>query len=206
MYKKIISLLITIVTIATCFNGVIISSASNTENSETFTIEGITYRYEDLYLDGKEVTRISNLTDNTEDILYYDKASETIYLNDKPIAILSKNFSSNFNINNGINPCSDNYWNFHDRSTTNITWVQSVTAAVLAGIIAACIPGVSKWAVLSRIGVSTLGVIAGACAGGKVICDAYTHVLTDGTVQIRYDWTFKPSTGETYGPFSSYDL
>lgn len=35
-------------------------------------------------------------------------------------------------------------------------------------------------------------------------CVGYTHVLNDGTVQTRCDWTFRPSTEDKYGSYSSY--
>ncbi len=177
------------------------------DSSETVIIDGKEYRYENVLANGKEIIYIIHLTDNTEDILYYDIGNNTVFLNDMPIAYIEKvSEDETVGFENFISPLATNGWRYHDTSNHRITWVQGVTASVLAGIIAAVIPGTGKLAVLAKIGATTLGIVAGACAGGTVKCVAYTQVLLDGKVQFRYDWTFKPSTGESYGPYSSYQL
>lgn len=177
------------------------------DSSETVIIDGKEYRYENVLANGKEIIYIIHLTDNTEDILYYDIGNNTVFLNDMPIAYIEKvSEDETVGFENFISPLATNGWRYHDTSNHRITWVQGVTAAVLAGVIAAVIPGTGKLAVLAKIGATTLGIVAGACAGGTVKCVAYTQVLLDGKVQFRYDWTFRPSTGESYGPYSSYQL
>lgn len=177
------------------------------DSSETVIIDGKEYRYENVLANGKEIIYIIHLTDNTEDILYYDIGNNTVFLNDMPIAYIEKvSEDETVGFENFISPLATNGWRYHDTSNHRITWVQGVTAAVLAGVIAAVIPGTGKLAVLAKIGATTLGIVAGACTGGTVKCVAYTQVLLDGKVQFRYDWTFKPSTGESYGPYSSYQL
>ncbi len=117
------------------------------------------------------------MTDNTEDILYYDIGNNTVFLNDMSIAYTEKVSEDTVDeFKNCILPLATNGWRYHDTSNHRITWVQGVTAAVLAGIIAAVIPGTGKLAVLAKIGVTALGIVAGACAG------------------------------ESYGPYSSYQL
>lgn len=211
MFKRITSLFMAVIMSATCLAGATNSYASdnkyNTDESEILIFDGNEYQYVDEYIDGKEITHIINLTENTEDILYYDEANGTIYLNNKPIAYVEDAISSeNIFSEYGTSPFADNYWKWHDTSTKHITWIQGVTAAILAGIIAAVIPTVGKATVIAKIGLNALGVVAAACAGAYVDCVAYTHVLSDGKVQLRYDWTFRPSTGDKYGPYSSYSL
>lgn len=177
------------------------------DSSETVIIDGKEYRYENVLANGKEIIYIIHLTDNTEDILYYDIGNNTVFLNDMPIAYTEKVSEDTVDeFKNCILPLAANGWRNHDTSNHRITWVQGVTAAVLAGVIAAVIPGTGKLVVLAKIGATTLGIVAGACAGGTVKCVAYTQVLLDGKVQFRYDGTFKPSTGESYGPYRSYQL
>lgn len=195
----------------TCSVGATVSYAADENSivneSEIVLIDGKEYKYEDEYVNGKEITHIINLTDNTEDTLYYDSENGIVFLNDVPIAYIEKMSTETIEMfENNISPLATTGWRYHDTSSHRITWVQGVTAAVLAGVIAAVIPGVGKAAVIAKIGLTALGVIAAACAGGTVTCKTYTQVLLDGKVQFRYDWTFKPSTGETYGPYSSYQL
>lgn len=194
-----------------CSAGATISYANDNtftiDSSETVIIDGKEYRYENVLANGKEIIYIIHLTDNTEDILYYDIGNNTVFLNDMPIAYIEKVSEDTVDeFKKCILPLAANGWRYHDTSNHRITWVQGVTAAVLAGVIAAVIPGSGKLTVLAKIGVTALGIVAGACAGGTVKCVAYTQVLLDGKVQFRYDWTFKPSTGESYGPYSSYQL
>lgn len=194
-----------------CSAGATISYANDNtftiDSSETVIIDGKEYRYENVLANGKEIIYIIHLTDNTEDILYYDIGNNTVFLNDMPIAYTEKVSEDTVDeFKNCILPLAANGWRNHDTSNHRITWVQGVTAAVLAGVIAAVIPGSGKLTVLAKIGVTALGIVAGACAGGTVKCVAYTQVLLDGKVQFRYDWTFKPSAGESYGPYRSYQL
>ena len=211
MTKRITSLFLSLIMLLTCSVGATISyAADNTSTvaeNETVIIDGKEYKYEDVFVNGKEITRIINLTDNTEDILYYDIEKGTVFLNNEPIAYIENEPIETVDaFEYGISPLATNGWRYHDTSNHRITWKQGVAAAVLAGVIAAVIPGTGKLAVLARIGANTLGIVAGACAGGIVKCVAYTQVLLDGKVQCRYDWTFKPNTGESYGPYSSYQL
>lgn len=211
MTKKITSFLMAFIMLIVCSAGATVSYADDNtftiDSSEMVLIDGKEYKYEEILTDGKEIIHVINLTDNTEDILYYDTEKSTVFLNDMPIAYIEKvSEDATGGFENFISPLATNGWRYHDTSNHRITWVQGVTAAVLAGIIAAVIPGTGKLAVLAKIGATTLGIVAGACAGGTVKCVAYTQVLLDGKVQFRYDWTFKPSTGESYGPYSSYQL
>ena len=194
-----------------CSAGATISYANDNtftiDSSEKVIIDGKEYRYENVLANGKEIIYIIHLTDNTEDILYYDIGNNTVFLNDMPIAYTEKVSEDTVDeFKNCILPLAANGWRNHDTSNHRITWVQGVTAAVLAGVIAAVIPGSGKLTVLAKIGVTALGIVAGACAGGTVKCVAYTQVLLDGKVQFRYDRTFKPSAGESYGPYRSYQL
>lgn len=60
------------------------------DSSETVIIDGKEYRYENVLANGKEIIYIIHLTDNTEDILYYDIGNNTVFLNDMPIAYIEK--------------------------------------------------------------------------------------------------------------------
>lgn len=178
------------------------------KNSETVILDGMEYKYIDKYVDGKEITHILNLTANTEDILYYDEADGTIYLNNEPVAYVEDVISSeNISSESRVSPLAgDSYWGYNGTTTKRITWAQGVAAAVLAGIIAAVIPNVGKIAVIAKIGLTALGVVAAACGGAYADCASYSHVLMDGKIEFRFDWTFRPNTGDKYGPYSKYVL
>lgn len=211
MAKRITSLFLALIMLITCSVGATISYAANNlsavdKKEEIVIINGKEYKYEDEFVNGKNVTRIINLTDDTEDILYYAAEKGTVLLNDIPVAYIEAASIETLEVfENNILPLASNGWRYHDTSSHYITWVQGVSAAVLAGVIAYVIP-VKKSAIIAGMGVTALGIVAAACAGGTVTCKTYTQVLLDGKVQLRYDWKFTPNTGETYGPYSSYQL
>lgn len=212
MIKRIISLFMAFTILTTCLVGATNMYAADNqytdENSETVILDGMEYKYIDEYVDGKEITHILNLTANTEDILYYDEANGTIYLNNEPVAYVEDVISSeNISSESRVSPLAgDSYWGYNGTTTKRITWAQGVAAAVLAGIIAAVIPNVGKIAVIAKIGLTALGIVAAACGGAYVDCASYSHVLMDGKIEFRFDWTFRPSTGDVYGPYSKYVL
>ena len=210
MIKRITSLFLALIMLITCSNCATISYAaeniSAVDEREEVIINGKEYKYEDGFVNGKEITRIINLTDNTEDILYYDAEKGTVFMNDVPVAYIEEvSPEAIYGLKNNIPSFSTYGWRYHDTSSHRITWKQGVTAAVLAGVIAYVLP-VNKATVIAGIGITALGIVAAACSGGTVTCKTYTQVLLDGKVQFRYDWSFKPNTGETYGPYSSYQL
>lgn len=83
MTKRITSLFLVLIMLLTCSAGTTISYASDNaptvNESETVIIDGKEYKYEDVFVNGKEITRIINLTDNTEDLLYYDIEKKVLY-------------------------------------------------------------------------------------------------------------------------------
>jgi len=211
MIKRITSFVLAFIMLITCLTGTTILYAADNEfivdESETVLIDSIEYKYQKVLVDGKEITYIINVTENIKDILSFDSEKGIVFLNDKPIAYVEKTpIEVNDTLENRITPFAATGWRYHDTSNHKITWVKGVSAAVLAAIIAEVIPATSWITVLAKIGAAALGVVSAACIGGNVKCVAYTQTLLDGKVQCRYDWTFTPSTGEHFGPYSSYQL
>lgn len=83
-----------LIMVIVCSAGATISYANDNtftiDSSETVIIDGKEYRYENVLANGKEIIYIIHLTDNTEDILYYDIGNNTVFLNDMPIAYNEK--------------------------------------------------------------------------------------------------------------------
>ena len=160
-----------------------------------------------FFVDDKEYMYITNITDEITDVVYYDVCSGIIFLNGKPVAYVENavSFPDEKSIES-VSPLATTGWRYHDTSNHRISWARGVAAATLAGIIAAVIPSTGWLSVLTKIGATALSAVSAACIGGNVKCVAYTQVLASGKVQCRYDWTFRPSSGESYGPYSSYKL
>ena len=205
MSKRMVSLFLSTVMFVVCSFGATATYAA--ENIETAIIDGKEYRCESRIVDDKEYMYITNITDEITDVVYYDVCSGIIFHNGKPVAYVENavSFPDEKSIES-VSPLATTGWRYHDTSNHRISWARGVAAATLAGIIAAVIPSTGWLSVLTKIGATALSAVSAACIGGNVKCVAYTQVLASGKVQCRYDWTFRPSSGESYGPYSSYKL
>lgn len=212
MCKKIASLLMSFTLFVTCLAGATISYASDNDcfnnDSETVLINGIEYKYEETFENGEEITHIINLKYGTEDVLYYDKEKNIVFLNEEPFAYVENLLTEVVSTPEyEITPFAvTTGWKYHDTSYKKITWKAGAAASAVAAAISAVIPGTSAKAVIAKMGIAVLNSIANSCVGGKVKCVAYTQVLLDGKVQCRYDWTFITPKGKSYGPYTSYKL
>ena len=54
-------------------------------DSEIVSVNGNEYKYVEACINGKNITRIYNLTENTVDVICYDEFSGTVYLNNEQI-------------------------------------------------------------------------------------------------------------------------
>lgn len=91
--KKITAIFLTLITLISALS--ISASASPSKNSnikavEILTIDGLQYKFEEIYLDGKDVIRVTNLSTNTQEILYFDESIGTLFSNGKPVAYISE--------------------------------------------------------------------------------------------------------------------
>lgn len=200
--KRIFSLFLAFCMFVSCIQCVSVSYANemNTD-SEIVSVNGNEYKYVEACINGKNITRIYNLTENTVDVICYDEFSGTVYLNNEQIAQVENNYS---NLNDNVSTCANKYWTLHDKTDKIITWKKAVAAAVLAGIIASVIPKIGSSTVIAKIGLSALSVVASMCVNGHVKCASYVHVMPDASVKVKCNWTFAPAKGESYGPFSAY--
>lgn len=205
--KKIQKCLAFALAIIMCLSATPVLAASSNQNSdkrETTTINGVTYEFEYSYSDGKKITNIKNVTEKTEEVLCYDVERGVIFLDNQLLAYIEDTSDEQEEVPQ-IVPFA-NYWVYHDTSTIRITWAATATFMAVASAIAAVLPNTGVVGVITQMGISVLSSLADSATGGTVRCVAYTHVLTDGRVQCRWDWTFIAPTGESYGPYSTYDL
>ena len=159
--KRIFSLFLAFCMFVSCIQCVSVSYANemNTD-SEIVSVNGNEYKYVETCINGKNITRIYNLTENTVDVICYDEFSGKVYLNNEQIAQVENNYS---NLNDNVSTCANKYWTLHDKTDKIITWKKAVAAAVLAGIIASVIPKVGPVTVIAKIGLSALSVVASMC-------------------------------------------
>ena len=112
--KKITAIFLTLITLISALS--ISASASPSKNSnikavEILTIDGLQYKFEEIYLDGKDVIRVTNLSTNTQEILYFDESIGTLFSNGKPVAYISETSVVEENLLHSVSPLTnDPYW------------------------------------------------------------------------------------------------
>lgn len=88
-------------------------------DSEIVSVNGNEYKYVEACINGKNITRIYNLTENTVDVICYDEFSGKVYLNNEQIAQVENNYS---NLNDNVSTYANKYWTLHDKTDKIITW------------------------------------------------------------------------------------
>lgn len=181
------------------------SDQSTIKDSEIMTFDGISYRIEEISLNGMEVTRVINLSTNTQEIIYFDESIGTLFSNGEPVAYVEEiKTAEKESLLGSVSPLTnDPYWSHAETKYYKVTWAQGASIAVVAGVIAAVLPGKGKIAVIAAIGIGALGDITSSSIGGTIKLDLYRHVIPQAAkIELLYEWSFITPTGETYGPFS----
>lgn len=174
--------------------------SNNNSDFNKIVIENEVYAFIDsLDRNGNTKTIIANLTTNTSDVLTTNDDSTEFYLNGELIATISEQPVSEQPVNEFPQTRSFTYIG---TTTKTITWVKATTTAVVAGVIAAAI-GITGGAVITVMGLTALGVIAAQSSGGKVTTKTY-EMRTPSVVTYKFVWNFTASTGDSYGPYTSY--
>ncbi len=204
MYKRLFTMIMVVIlmfsiTIQTTFAATTVGATYDlyaNEESETLDIEGINYTYNYYYENGCRAIDIVNNESGQIDKLVYDELDGTIFLNEDQFVTVDNDCSAQaLGYTNGWEPLGK-------KSSHYISWGEATTAAVVAGMIAIYLGSLGTAGVIAAMGVGALGVLAASASGGTltVECQWY-HTLF--FTQYRYIWSFKASTGDTYGPYIS---
>lgn len=205
--KKITAIFLILITIISALS--MSASASPSKNSnikdvEILTIDGLQYKFEEIYLDGKDVIRVTNLSTNAQEILYFDESIGTLFSNGKPVAYISETSVVEEKILHSVSPLTnDPYWTYVETKYYKVTWAKSAGVIAVATAIASVLPGKGWATVIAKIGLSVLKSIAESAVGGTVKLVLYNHVTPQiAKIELLYEWSFIAPTGEVYGPFS----
>lgn len=212
MAKKITSIALAMILLITCSLGATTALAAesndNTGQNETIVIDGSVYEFEEAYWNGMPATYINNLTENTRDVVYYDEANGTIYWNGEPMAYIEKVSTTVAESGSGISPLAADHWTYKGRSSFKVTWAHKasvfVVATAISSVLVKVIPMATAFKVLIWAGSAAIKGLAAAATGCTVQIDEYYHIYADGRIQYRWDWTLIATTGEHYGPFTTY--
>jgi len=177
------------------------ATINNTSDFDKAVIDNEVYVFTNsVDRNGNTKTIITNLNTNTSDVLTTNDDSTEFYLNGGLVATVSEQSIKEFPKPKSL-ARSDSY-TYIGTTTKNITWIKATTTAVVAGVIAAAI-GITGGAVIAVMGLTALGVIAAQSSGGKITTKTY-EMRTPSVVNYKFVWNFTASTGDSYGPFTSY--
>ncbi len=206
--KKFNKIIATMLTVFVCASSLYIQpvfAATNIENEdslyesgkyETVNIDGTNYTYHYYYEGNSRVISITNDMDNSVDKIIYNENEHSMYVNNK----VYKMGEISHNV---LQPYATNGWETTSNETHYVSWAKGTTVAVVAGIIAICLSGLGAAGVIAAIGPGALSVLASSAVGGTVYLKLQWLYSAFTVPQYRYLWSFKASTGETYGTFVS---
>lgn len=166
------------------------------EESETLYIDGTSYTYNYYYENGSRAIDIINNESGHIDKIVYNEEDKTISLNENQLAVIGNTVSTlDLGFTDG--------WESLGTSSHYISWAESTTTAVIAGMIAIYLGSLGTAGVIAAMGVGALGIIAANANGGTITAELqWYHSLF--YTQYRYIWSFEASTGDTYGPYISH--
>ncbi|MGX4601813.1 hypothetical protein [Faecalimicrobium sp. JNUCC 81] len=172
---------------------------------ENVNFEGVNYTYKYYYDDNSNrcilVTNNSNLETN---VITYNEADSTIYLDSNKIATVKSTKDDTMNIESKSKRSkrsTNTNWKLINIVHHYVSWKKGVTTAVVAGAIATVL-GFATNFVVTVIGFSTLSILASSAIGGTVHFSKYYRFLPFDQTQYKTDWAFVASTGERFGTYT----
>ncbi|MBE5897340.1 MAG: hypothetical protein E7281_06210 [Lachnospiraceae bacterium] len=163
---------------------------------ERIVLDGDVYEFVTYLNENNERTMlIKNLSDNTEDLLCL-KDNEIILNGDSFGRIISKRY----NVDDAKMIMKDSAWKYWGADQQYISWAKGTTVAVVAGAIAIGLGFMGPVGVISAMGIGSLSVLASNAVGGTIYTTVY-KLNVNYPQQFKYQWSFKASTGDKYGPF-----
>jgi len=187
------------------------------EFSETISIEGVEYTYQYSYNeDGNETIVITNNENDRVDVVTLDESNSAILLNDKIAATIDTVASTELsNLNEGQIMPQSGWVRIGSPETKTITIEDAETVDQVAAIIRIGLTAMS-YAYSQFFSITIATVIAKM---GTIFLQAYVwanieatlygefyQMVSLGSVQYRYDWTFTDRNGRTSGPHSWFTV
>lgn len=171
--------------------------------TETLCIEDKEYTLEYGYNEaGERTINIVNLKNNNVDVLTFNEAKSTVYLNDEVLAHINVQDISRASNNDVAMPNAG--WTLIGTDKVTIEWDMAAEAVVIGaaiagalGLIALVSPAaVTAGAVLASIGPAIVAGWVGISVGGTASL-AFYQMVQFGTVQYQMEWSMKVN-GKTY--------
>lgn len=215
MRRKCLSILVMMFIVLASF-----PAASFAETSESRRIEGELYReargMETVCIDNKlyQYSYYSSPTTGDKAIAVKDVAAgvtdfvtikdNTVYLNGEAVGSI-EDVNENEALYNGATPFkAAGTWKYLGGKSKRVTWAKGTARAIVAAIIAGALSyAATASAVIAATGATVMGILASQTTGGTVTYKVYSRTAGKLT-NYKWVWSFKASTGDKYGPYTSY--
>ena len=181
--------------------------------SETVEIDGINYTYHYTYdKKGNETTTITNDADDRTSVVYSNRETGEIFLNEELVAMVTQESI----VTNDASIAAIGQWELKGSGSSPITTNTTKTVDEVAGVIAAAIKltvglyGGGPFAnmaaeVITKIGRTRLTAYVGYREGLMAHGTLYQLINADGTSQYRLYWSLSDEYNNTKeGPYNSY--
>lgn len=180
------------------------ANISNNAVISTAEIEGITYTYNTEISNNKRITTISNNFNNKIDTIVYDITDSTVYCNDEAIAIINTSaLPIGELLSSGTHsPLNDDIWTLLSSDSKRITWLDTVTVAVWAEIVATRLGVMTGAMVITQMGVGIITAIVDRTIGGTLYMSNFVLFAHPAPNSYRIDWRFVADSGDSYGPYT----
>lgn len=93
-------------------------------------------------------------------------------------------------------------WVYQGKATKKVSWKKGTSVSSVAIAIATVAPFAGPTGIIAAIGLGTVANIANNSIGGTLTYKMYLYDYL-GVQKVKYIWTFKTSSGETLGPYTT---
>lgn len=117
-------------------------------------------------------------------------------------AIIKKEKPTDFGISITRVQGTGGKWVYQGKTSKKVSWKKGTAVSSVALAIATVAPFAGPTGIIAAIGLGTLANIANNSIGGTLTYKMYLYDYL-GVQKVKYIWTFKTSSGETYGPYTT---
>ena len=171
-------------------------------NTETVNIDNKLYQYSYYSnpLTNDRAIEVRNISDEVTD--YVTIINNIVYLNGDAIGSIEEGDDSFGSDSRSLKAAGS--WKKLGSNSKRITWAKGTANAIVAAIIAGALSyAATASTVIAATGVAVIGVLASQTTGGTVSYTVYSRKAGKLT-NYKWSWKFKASTGDKYGPYTSY--
>ena len=170
--------------------------SNNNLRTEMVSIDNTLYRYTICSSPSSSNSLITVLNTSTGKADIVIIKDDTVYLNGRVIGAIK---DDGIVSEDTVSKAARSSWVKIGKNHRRITWAEGTSAAVVAAIFA----GAIGTPVAGVISFGVISVIAAQATGGTIYYTIYRRKVGK-LINYKWVWSFRASTGDRYGPYTSY--